>query len=26
MRFPAKRISDFHTPDRWWISPRIIQS
>ena len=26
MRFPTKRISDFHAPDRWWISPRIIQS
>ena len=24
-RFPTKRVSDFHTPDRWWISPRIIQ-
>ena len=24
-RFPIKRNSDFHTPDRRWISPRIIQ-
>lgn len=23
-RFPIKRNSDFHTPDRRWISPRII--
>ena len=23
--FPKKQNSDFHTPDRWWISPRIIQ-
>ena len=23
-RFPIKRNCDFHTPDRWWISPRII--
>ena len=23
--FPKKRNIDFHTPDRWWISPRIIQ-
>ena len=22
--FPKKRNIDFHTPDRWWISPRII--
>ena len=24
-RFPIKWNCDFHTPDRWWISPRIIQ-
>ena len=24
-RFPIKRNSDFHAPDRRWISPRIIQ-
>ncbi|MBO5196960.1 MAG: hypothetical protein J6B85_00335, partial [Lachnospiraceae bacterium] len=24
-RFPTKRNSDFHAPDRCWISPRIIQ-
>ena len=24
--FPKKRNIDFHTPDRWWISPRIIHS
>ncbi len=24
-RFPIKRNSDFHTPDRRWISTRIIQ-
>ena len=23
--FPKERNIDFHTPDRWWISPRIIQ-
>ena len=23
-RFPIKRNSDFHAPDRRWISPRII--
>ena len=23
--FPKKQNFDFHTPDRWWISPRIIQ-
>ena len=23
--FPKKQNSDFHTPDRWWISPQIIQ-
>ncbi len=23
-RFPIKRNSDFHTPDRRWISPSII--
>ena len=23
-RFPIKRNYDFHTPDRWWISLRII--
>ena len=22
--FPKKQNFDFHTPDRWWISPRII--
>ena len=24
--FPKKQNSDFHTPDRWWISPRIIHA
>ena len=23
--FPKKQNFDFHTPDRWWISPWIIQ-
>ena len=22
--FPKKRNINFHAPDRWWISPRII--
>jgi len=25
-RFPIKRNSDFHAPDRRWISPRIIHN
>ena len=24
--FPKKRNIDFHTPDRWWISPQIIHA